>query len=74
MLIYALALWGIGLGVGYLVAFGQWPTGDPLGMLDALGARGFWYAQTAGNIAAATALFWEYGRVSRRTAAAAAPL
>jgi MATE family multidrug resistance protein len=72
MLIYALALWGIGLGIGYLFAFGQWPTGNPIPLLEGLGARGFWYLQTIGNIAAATALFWEFGRVSRRTAAVVA--
>ena len=66
MLIYALALWGVGMGVGYVLAFAQWPTGAPITWLSPLGAKGFWYAQTASLVVAALALYWEFGRVSRR--------
>ncbi len=42
MLIFVVALWGVGLGGGYLLAF------DPWQVLPAAlrGARGFWIAAT----------------------------
>lgn len=46
MIIYVVALWGLGIGGGYLLAFG--PQGS--------GAVGFWQAATAGLIAAALLL------------------
>lgn len=46
MVIYVLALWGVGIGGGYWLAFG--PPG--------LGAVGFWSAATAGLLTAATLL------------------
>jgi MATE family multidrug resistance protein len=42
VLIYAVSLWGVGLGGGYVIAFnviGSTPAG-------LLGARGFWFAST----------------------------
>lgn len=52
MVIYALAIWGVGLGGGYWLAFGH---AD--GWLASLhGARGFWSAATAGLVIAALAL------------------
>ena len=50
--IYALALWGIGLGGGYLLAF------DPLNIAPTAlqGAPGFWAAATAGLAVAALGL------------------
>lgn len=52
MVIYALAVWGVGLGGGYVVAF------DTLGITPAplQGARGFWAAATAGLTVTAIAL------------------
>jgi len=52
MVIYALAIWGLGLGGGYLLAFGQ------LSWLPqaASGARGFWIAATVGLLTAAIGL------------------
>ena len=52
MLIYALAVWGVGLGGGYVVAF------DTLGITPPglQGARGFWSAATAGLTVTAIAL------------------
>ena len=52
MLIYALAVWGVGLGGGYVVAF------DTLGVTPPAlqGARGFWSAATAGLTVAALSL------------------
>ncbi|WP_242481105.1 MATE family efflux transporter [Rubrivivax gelatinosus] len=52
LVINATALWGVGLGGGYLLAF------DPAGVLPAAlhGARGFWVASTVGLILTAAAL------------------
>lgn len=52
MVIYAVSLWGVGLGGGYLLAFDvlggtpQWLTGAP----------GYWMASTAGLVVGGTAL------------------
>ncbi|HEY0953710.1 MAG TPA: MATE family efflux transporter [Roseateles sp.] len=46
MVIYVVALWGLGIGGGYLLAFGR----------DGAGAVGFWQAATAGLLAAALLL------------------
>jgi multidrug resistance protein, MATE family len=52
MLIYVAALWGVGLGGGYLLAFDS--TGwVPLALR---GAPGYWFASTAGLVIAASAL------------------
>jgi multidrug resistance protein, MATE family len=52
LLVYALAIWGVGLGGGYALAF------DTSGISPAAlrGAPGFWAAATAGLVVAATAL------------------
>jgi MATE family multidrug resistance protein len=52
MLIFAVSLWGVGLGGGYLLAF------DVTGLTPPalLGARGFWTASTCGLVLAALAL------------------
>jgi multidrug resistance protein, MATE family len=52
VVIFVVALWGVGLGGGYLLAF------DPLGIAPAAlhGARGFWSASAAGLLVAAVAL------------------
>ncbi|MFY7867042.1 MATE family efflux transporter [Roseateles sp.] len=52
MVIYALAIWGVGLGGGYWVAFGHAP--ETLANLQ--GARGFWAAATAGLVISALGL------------------
>jgi MATE family multidrug resistance protein len=67
MLIYALAVWLLGLGGGYLLAFGHVEWGEAL-----RGARGFWSAAAAGLITAAAALALLLVRVSRRGLAASA--
>ncbi|CAN5904513.1 MATE family efflux transporter [soil metagenome] len=52
MVIYAIALWGVGLGGGYLIAF------DTIGRSPAslLGAQGFWSSATAGLVVSALAM------------------
>ncbi|NML19027.1 MATE family efflux transporter [Azohydromonas caseinilytica] len=60
MLIYALAVWVLGLGGGYVLAFDLWHLSPAL-----QGARGFWAAAAAGLIAAALALTGVLARVGR---------
>ena len=62
MLIFAVCLWGVGLGGGYVLAF------DLSGLTpEALrGARGFWMASTSGLVLAALALSGLLALVLRR--------
>jgi multidrug resistance protein, MATE family len=78
MVIYVAALWGVGLGGGYALAFNV-PGGVPLSLQ---GARGFWFASTAGLVLAGSALsvflWWVMRRegdaaVAPATAPATAP-
>ena len=64
MLIYALAVWVLGLGGGYLLAFDVVHAG-----IAWQGARGFWAAAAVGLITAALALTWLLARVNRKTKA-----
>ncbi|WP_206952330.1 MATE family efflux transporter [Trinickia acidisoli] len=62
--IYAFALWGVGLGGGYLLGFdvgGAVPTW-------LIGARGFWAASAASLAVAGTGLFLHWRAISRRRA------
>lgn len=52
LVIYVVALWGVGLAGGYVLAFDSWQLAPPAWQ----GARGFWIAATAGLALAATAL------------------
>jgi multidrug resistance protein, MATE family len=63
LLIYAVAIWGVGLGGGYVIAF------NVLGITPAplLGATGYWAAATAGLVIAASALGGYLAHVGRRT-------
>jgi multidrug resistance protein, MATE family len=65
MFIFAVSLWGVGLGGGYVLAFDV--TGQTPPALQ--GARGFWIASTAGLVLAALALsgllLWVLRRQSR---------
>ena len=66
MFIYAFALWGIGLGLGYVLAFAPWSAWWPMSWtMRALGATGFWWAQAASLAVCAAALHWEFARISR---------
>jgi multidrug resistance protein, MATE family len=61
-IIYAIALWGIGLGGGYLLGF------DVGGAVPEWlqGARGFWIANSLSLGVAGLGLFWYWRRVSAR--------
>lgn len=63
MVISAITLWGIGLGLGYVLAFAKLPSIWPI----AYGAQGFWWAQTLSLVVVAVALHWEFRRISRVT-------
>jgi MATE family multidrug resistance protein len=52
LLIYAVAIWGVGLGGGYVLAFDVFGLTPPA----LLGARGFWFAATLGLVCAAIGL------------------
>jgi multidrug resistance protein, MATE family len=60
--IYAVALWGVGLGGGYMLGF------DVTGTVPAwaTGARGFWLANMASLVIAGAGLVVYLARVSRR--------
>ena len=60
-LMYAIALWGVGLGGGYLLGF------DVLGITPAMlqGAAGFWFGNSFSLGLVAAALFWYLRRVQR---------
>jgi multidrug resistance protein, MATE family len=61
MLVYVGALWGVGLGGGYVLAFDVGGAVPP-----ALhGAPGFWVASTAGLVVAGVALSWLMLKVQR---------
>lgn len=61
---YALSLWGLGLGGGYLLAF-DLPGGVPAGLR---GAPGFWLANALALGLVSTVLVALYQRVSRASA------
>ena len=63
--IYAVALWGVGLSGGYLMGL------DPLGIAPAAlqGAAGFWLGNSASLALVAIWLLWYLRRVERRAAA-----
>ena len=70
LLIYAGAIWGVGIGGGYFLAFGHAPW-VPEGLR---GAPGFWSAATAGLVTAAMALSGFLAFVHRREAATLSPV
>ena len=66
-LIYAVALWGVGLCGGYLMGL------DPLGIAPEAvhGARGFWLGNSVSLALVAVGLLWYLRRVEQRAMAAA---
>lgn len=63
---YAVALWGIGLGGGYILGL------DPFGFSPSLlqGAAGFWMGNSASLALVAAGLFWYLRRIQRCIAVA----
>jgi MATE family multidrug resistance protein len=61
-IIYAVALWGVGLGGGYLVGL------DPFGVMPAAvqGASGFWLANSISLAIVAVMLLWYLNVIQRR--------
>jgi MATE family multidrug resistance protein len=57
MLVYVIALWGFGLGGGYL-----------LGLKFGMGTHGFWAAAIVSAAIAAVALIWYFAWVAQRVA------
>jgi len=62
MLLFAVCLWGVGLGGGYVLGFNVTGLTPPL----LLGARGFWVASTTGLVLAAISLSGVLVMVLRR--------
>jgi MATE family multidrug resistance protein len=67
LVIYTLALWGVGLGGGWLLAFDAFGL-VPSGLWPAAltGASGYWVAATLGIALAAAGLVWAMARALRR--------
>ncbi len=72
MLIYTVALWGIGLGGGYALGLERIEAANALGLATPMGAAGFWLAGVASLVVAAAILFAYFLHVSRRNENAAA--
>ena len=67
MLVYTVALWGIGLGGGYALGLESLETANALGLGTPMGAAGFWLAGVASLVVASLILFAYFSRVSRAT-------
>ena len=66
MLVYTAALWGIGLGGGYLLGLTEFRAADALGGATPMGAAGFWLAGVLSLIVATGILFAYFLHVSRK--------
>lgn len=64
MLVYTVALWGIGLGGGYFLGLTRIEAALALGLATPMGAAGFWLAGVLSLLVAASALFAYFLRVS----------
>jgi MATE family multidrug resistance protein len=64
MLVYTVALWGIGLGGGYALGL------EGVGLATPMGAAGFWLAGVASLVVASLILLAYFARVSRAPAPA----
>jgi MATE family multidrug resistance protein len=65
MLVYSVALWGIGLGGGYFLGLTQLDAADALGLSTPMGAAGFWLAGILSLVVAAGVLFAYFLRISK---------
>jgi multidrug resistance protein, MATE family len=64
MVVYTVALWGIGLGGGYLIGLTHFAPASALGLTTPMGAAGFWLAGVASLAVAAAILFAYFLRAS----------
>jgi len=69
MLVYTVALWGIGLGGGYALGLAGVPIANALGLATPMGAAGFWLAGVASLIVASLILLAYFARASSAPAA-----
>jgi MATE family multidrug resistance protein len=67
MLVYAVALWGIGLGGGYALGLTRLEGPDMLGLATPMGVAGFWLAGVASLVVSSLILLAYFARVSRPT-------
>ncbi len=65
MLVYTVALWGIGLGGGYALGLERIETASALGLATPMGAAGFWLAGVASLAVASLILYAYFARISR---------
>jgi MATE family multidrug resistance protein len=70
MLVYTVALWGIGLGGGYALGLEGIGFASALGLAAPMGAAGFWLAGVASLVIASLILLAYFARVSRAPAPA----
>jgi MATE family multidrug resistance protein len=64
MLVYTVALWGIGLGGGYALGLERIETANALGLATPMGAAGFWLAGVASLVVASLVLLAYFVRAS----------
>jgi len=67
MLVYTIALWGIGLGGGYALGLEEVSLAGAFGLSTPMGAAGFWLAGVASLIVASAILLAYFARASRRS-------
>ncbi|HEY6720348.1 MAG TPA: MATE family efflux transporter, partial [Burkholderiales bacterium] len=72
MLVYTVALWGVGLGGGYALGLMHFEAASALALTTPMGAAGFWLAGVLSVAAAGGVLFASFLRVSRKRIAASA--
>jgi MATE family multidrug resistance protein len=70
MLVYTVALWGIGLGGGYALGLEGIGFASAIGLATPMGAAGFWLAGVASLVIASLILLAYFARVSRAPAPA----
>jgi MATE family multidrug resistance protein len=65
MLVYTVALWGLGLGGGYVLGLTRLGAASGFGLATPMGAAGFWLAGVLSLVFAAVILLAYFLRVSR---------
>jgi len=65
MLVYSVALWGLGLGGGYALGLRQLEAANAVGLATPMGASGFWLAGVLSLVFAGAILLAYFLRVSR---------